>query len=256
MVPGLQQAVAAAVAVSPIDEFALAALTRKQVAGRSLWEGEPDLPTTPSPGLFTFVRNVSVAMTDAGMDLWGPAALAVLKQHLRQQVSQVWLEALAAGDAGKKSPEASAEAGEGGVEGDLEEAQAADDTQSRDLLLQWLYDVSYLRRCLASPSKTTGEGAAEDGDELKDLQDKIQERAGLDAAARQRLAKSAQERIQEECGDPVNTRQCGPAICSLVTTATGSGTTKFEALQVGAVTACAASRRWPASETPPAARRS
>ncbi|KAI3399372.1 hypothetical protein diail_7099 [Diaporthe ilicicola] len=96
MVPSLQETVAATVAAAPVDSFASNGLARKRVVGRSLWEGEPELPTSPSPGVLRLLRDLTVAMGDAGTDLWSPAAVAVLRRHVSRELSTRWAAALEA----------------------------------------------------------------------------------------------------------------------------------------------------------------
>ncbi|EAA28515.1 hypothetical protein GE21DRAFT_4588 [Neurospora crassa] len=92
-IPSLHTSLARTVLVSPVDEFVTVALARKTVVGRGLWEGSPELPTSPSPGMFRFLRSLSAAMAEAGADLWSPAAVRELKKEVRQEVCKVWLEA-------------------------------------------------------------------------------------------------------------------------------------------------------------------
>ncbi|KAL1875219.1 hypothetical protein Daus18300_003290 [Diaporthe australafricana] len=96
MVPSLQETAAATVAAAPVDSFAGGDLARKRVVGRSLWEGDPELPTSPSPGVFRLLRDLTVAMGDAGSDLWSPAAVAVLRRHVSKELSGRWAAALEA----------------------------------------------------------------------------------------------------------------------------------------------------------------
>lgn len=96
IVPSLQEVTAATVAAAPVESFASGALTRRKVVGRSLWEGEPELPTSPSPGVFRLLRDLTVAMGDAGTDLWSPAAVAVLRSHVSKELSGRWAAALEA----------------------------------------------------------------------------------------------------------------------------------------------------------------
>lgn len=124
-IPSLHEALAKTVLVSPVDEFVTVALARKTVVGRGLWEGNPELPTGPSPGMFRFLRNLSAAMADAGADLWSPAAVRELKKEVRGEVCRVWLEAARgvleeADDAktAEKKKKKSDEKDEGGDEGE------------------------------------------------------------------------------------------------------------------------------------------
>lgn len=94
MVPSLQGKIALAVAIPPVDYFASNALARKMVVGRSLWEGDPELPTSPSPAVFRLLRNLTMAMSDAGTDLWSPAAVSVLKKQVINELGGRWTRAL------------------------------------------------------------------------------------------------------------------------------------------------------------------
>lgn len=96
MVPSLQEATAATVAAAPVENFAGGALAKRRVVGRSLWEGDPELPTSPSPSVFRLLRDLTVAMGDAGTDLWSPAAVAVLRRHVSKELSGKWSAALEA----------------------------------------------------------------------------------------------------------------------------------------------------------------
>ncbi|KAL2156428.1 hypothetical protein VTH82DRAFT_1173 [Thermothelomyces myriococcoides] len=217
-VPSLHEAVARAVMASPVDEFAGGALTRRTVAGRSLWEGEPALPASPSPGAFRFLRNLAVAMGDAGGDLWSPAAVSVLKHLLGRRLSAAWLRVLSELDTPKKEQEEEKEEEEERKEeekkeeekkeeeGGKEEAKdeettttattrdeeddKADEKKSeaasaahRDLLLQWLMDIYYLELFLGA-----GEG-------MKELEDAVRKRLSLeeDGPVNEKLVKASQD---------------------------------------------------------------
>ncbi|KAM7202135.1 oligomeric Golgi complex subunit 1, partial [Naviculisporaceae sp. PSN 640] len=206
-VPSLHRALTEAVVVSPLDELATVTLARRTVVGRSLWEegtagSMPDLPTSPSPGIFRFLRSLSVAMGDAGGDLWSPAAVGVLKAHLRTQLCGIWTEAFEGVTKGEAEPEAGeSEVGdEKGVEekeGDDDKAEAdsekelstktdgpTSEQQRKDLLVQWVFDLLYLGQFL----DLDGDG------ELKRLQEKVYETSGLEnSQARERLVKTSQE---------------------------------------------------------------
>ncbi|KAK1756127.1 hypothetical protein QBC47DRAFT_379172, partial [Echria macrotheca] len=190
-VPSLQEALVSEVIVAPLDELATGALARKAVAGRSLWEGTPELPTNPSPVIFRFLRNLSIGMGDAGGDLWSPAALAVLKRQLRAEISKLWLEAVGAVEKeAKTKPDLSEDAEVSPAEDEekLPEERAPEasstEEQRRDLFVQWLFDICYLESSLDSPGTT---------DDLKALEDAVSQKTGLDSAARDKVVKSSQE---------------------------------------------------------------
>ncbi|KAK0709150.1 hypothetical protein B0T26DRAFT_652984 [Lasiosphaeria miniovina] len=214
-VPYLHEAVAAAVAAGPVDDFATAALARTTVAGKSLWEGGASseaesllLPTSPSPGAFRFLRNLSMAMGDAGGDLWSPAAVAALKRHVRTQLAARWLDAAkgehdieAAKDEGggegraKPSQEPSPEQGNAVGTGDGNAALLA---RRQDLFVQWLFDLCYLGLFLGSSPSASASASTGGGNEFKDLESTVMQGTGLAGgaevvAARERLAKASQD---------------------------------------------------------------
>jgi len=186
VIPSLHEALVSAVLLTPLDELATTVLAKRAVAGRNLWEGLPELPTSPSPGIFRFLRNVSTSMSDAGGDLWSPTALAVLKKQLRDQVSKTWLESLVAADKvaqaivnEEKAEDAEAEAEL--TDGKEQTAEADAGERRRDLFIQWLFDISYLGLFLRGDKS------------LGDLGDTVLSKTGLDKAAKERLTKSSQE---------------------------------------------------------------
>ncbi|KAK0736904.1 hypothetical protein B0T21DRAFT_401045 [Apiosordaria backusii] len=180
-VPSLHEALVSTVIISPVDEFATVALVRRTVVGRSLWEGEPALPGSPSPGAFKFLRNLVGSMGDAGVDLWSPTAVSALKDALRKQLFEVWLETV-----NKEAEE------EAAPKSDAEEESAEKATgnttkpgieQHRDLLVQWLYDIYYLSAFLDTD------------DSFKSLSGTILSKTDLEnsTSAKQRLVKTSQD---------------------------------------------------------------
>lgn len=174
---------------------------RSRVVGRGLWEGEPPLPSSPSPDCFQFVRELSMSMSDAGIDLWYPALSTALKKEVNKSLRNSWgarVEALTdespvVTDPGKEDDkgttgEAAAISGTGEVNdnGDVSGSpdSKASSAEHKDLLVQWLFDVSYLRCCLDMPSATDG---------LRALEELVFQRTQLDVQARQRITKMAQE---------------------------------------------------------------
>lgn len=221
LIPALHDRVARTTAQSPLAEFADRALTRRTVAGRGLWEGtDPELPTSPSPGALGFLRDLVRSMQESGMDVWSPAAVAVLKAHLRKQLRKAWTEALLQtqpeqGASGEKTGDSGGSPSSGSHDGDDEKlddqgAQAEDASSAaaapapeqsdasqapmspesrRDLLVQWVFDISLLRCSMGSPPDSSSK------DELEDLEEAVYQLSGLEssAAARQRLTRSAQD---------------------------------------------------------------
>jgi hypothetical protein len=218
MIPGLQKAVVDKVATGPMNNFGKIITAGRDVVGRPLWEGEPSLPGQPSPQVFEFLRNLSVSMGDAGMDLWGPAAVKIMKEYMVLRLGEVWKEALAVVE--KESTSAGvhkkiadkdvkdAQAGEGKEDGaDVEEGEEEEDEdeeeeeevkkasgelalteeRKRDLHIQWLFDVAYLGTCVRGEAKS-GQAPGT----LKEVENSIFRATGLEEASRGRIVKSAE----------------------------------------------------------------
>ncbi|KAI1085632.1 hypothetical protein F5B20DRAFT_10335 [Whalleya microplaca] len=197
-VPSLHEKLAVHVSISPLEEFASTDLTRRRVAGRALWEGEPALPAQPSPGAFKLLRNLIMSMGDAGLDLWTPAAVKVFKQTFGRQLADVWGKELEsstttveeadeaadntdgentapqndASDSGKPVPETKA-------------APPAKSVLQQDVLIQWLFDIYLLEHCLNTD-------AASD-EALKTLAEDIYQRTGLESDVKTRFTKASEE---------------------------------------------------------------
>ncbi|CAK7220962.1 hypothetical protein SCUCBS95973_004335 [Sporothrix curviconia] len=230
IIPELHAAIARAVAAQPVQQFASKVLTRKTVAGRPLWDvaGQQDtaLPSSPSPGVFRFLRDLSTSMGDAGMDLWSATAVARLKQQVAEQLSEHWTKVLetadylqepakelvkqanstketeANGDADKEEEEEK-EANDSNEDGEenggpaTPAASSLTEDQRLDLLRQWLFDIAWLR-CSFS-----GNDAAGKAEGMAELEDAVFKRTSLatdqDASnssgktPRQRVTKAAQE---------------------------------------------------------------
>lgn len=59
----------------------------KRLPGRSLWEGDPELPVQPSSYTFKFLRKLVETMDQHGADLWDLSTVQVLKQTLQGKLS-------------------------------------------------------------------------------------------------------------------------------------------------------------------------
>ncbi|KAK7746142.1 hypothetical protein SLS62_009521 [Diatrype stigma] len=209
-VASLQQSLADHVSDSPIEDYSSTVLARRRVVGRGLWEGEPALPAHPSPGTFLLLRNLVMSMGDAGLDLWTPAAVAILKQTFSNRLVLAWrkeLESASASSGGEenagnkaKSPDDNEALGEGDKDGKGEEGSDGNGNKSEDeadpdaepqqsspdLLIQWLYDAHLLQHCLRADA-TSDDGA------LTKFAEDIFTRTGLGEDARTRITKSSQE---------------------------------------------------------------
>ncbi|KAI1265145.1 hypothetical protein F5Y18DRAFT_59955 [Xylariaceae sp. FL1019] len=195
-VPSLHEKLALHVSMSPIEEFASTALTLKRVAGRALWEGEPPLPTQLSPGAFKLLRNLTMSMGGAGIDLWTPVALNKLRTICSRQLADVWRKELAANaietDASELDTKSAGAMEDNSPpegkpdEGDTTEEPIITPERSQDVYIQWLFDIRVLDHYLAL------DGASSDGP-LETLALEIPTKSDLGSEEEQRLAKAAQE---------------------------------------------------------------
>jgi hypothetical protein len=200
MVPELQEQVVLQVSQTPLQHFADNSLSQRRAVTRPLWDGEPPLPSQPSPGVFQFLRDLSLSMSDAGMDLWTPAAAAVMKKRLSEQLCEKWSDALKAavadesgGDSKKvvpnpKKTEKQADGGDDSAtanaqddEGSGEEEKNDEESNKEDLYIQWAFDIGLLRECVASSSTVSCE-------DLDKLSAEVYKHApSIDDAARKRI---------------------------------------------------------------------
>ncbi|KAI1154662.1 hypothetical protein F4825DRAFT_153426 [Nemania diffusa] len=187
-VASLHEKLAAHVSVAPLEEFIGTTLTQKRVAGRALWEGEPALPTQPSPSTFKLLRNITMSMGDSGVDLWTPAAVKALKRVFGQRLVDAWRQELAASNPGPDAAEPASKGDDG------EEAAENDDSagensekkseRSKDVFVQWLFDIHLLQHYLTASNSETD-------NKIEALTSEILEKTGLDAEAERRLAKAS-----------------------------------------------------------------
>ncbi|KAF9761820.1 hypothetical protein IL306_003723 [Fusarium sp. DS 682] len=216
IVPSMHEKVAVAVSRPTLEEFSTQGLSQRAVVGRPLWDGEPALPNQPSPEIFQFLRSLSLSMSDEGVDLWTKAAVSVLKQHLTEQLCEIW-EAAVVENSAEETEDVKEEKPK---EGDTEEEKNDDDTededaeesnekktsteelpkaekaneekepdlspeQKNDLFIQWLFDIALLRRCIGNTEAQVNL--------FQNLEGNVYRRSKLDEAAKQRISKSAND---------------------------------------------------------------
>ncbi|KAK2803850.1 hypothetical protein FQN50_006858 [Emmonsiellopsis sp. PD_5] len=123
-------------------------------AGRSLWEGDPQLPIQPSPAVFRLLQKLVTAMEQQGPDLWNASAVDTLKVKLRKTISSCI-------QSGLEGPEPPPKHETSQVEDSPEDSTADNDDDTakepsepapvepapdviRDRKIQLLFDVLYL----------------------------------------------------------------------------------------------------------------
>jgi hypothetical protein len=156
---------------------------KKKVAGRALWEGDPELPVQPSPSTFKFLHCLVLSMAKVGADLWSPAAVRILRRHLRDELGWRWTAALKA----KKSIQVNESATNGVVgteHGD--NSKVGEHENTKEVLIQTLFDILVLQHFLDS-SEPSSE------DELNALENTIESKIDLEPGSRKRLQQATKE---------------------------------------------------------------
>ncbi|OBT97404.1 hypothetical protein VE01_04324 [Pseudogymnoascus verrucosus] len=198
LVPKMHQALATKISSETVPAYRAALRARKRVAGRALWEGEPELPIYPSPPTFKFLNSATVAMAGVGRDLWSRAAVDVLKGCMGDDLGSNMAADLKSAE--KETPKTNGDRDNADDETTVEKAEsedkAVDSTAgdvvdpavvAKDILVQTLFDTVVLRLCLSVP------GTPGSKDKLVDLEKSLTKQVDLTSSSNERLTKSAQE---------------------------------------------------------------
>ena len=144
--------------VDPIQSSSSFIKRLKIKALAHLWEGDPPLPTHPSPPVFKLLQRLTGIMADQGPDLWSGDAVEEVKRAVRKQIVE-----------GKLLP-VETKAWENGTAEKLKLANGTrDDGDGRkadqQISIQVLFDVLYLLHALElqgeSNQTTTDESGSE-----------------------------------------------------------------------------------------------
>ncbi|KOS19011.1 hypothetical protein ESCO_001363 [Escovopsis weberi] len=214
MVPALHRTIAAYVSDPPVSLFtAKRRLDGQILGGRVLWEGDPAVPNQPSSQVFQFMRDLAAGMADAGVDLWTAAAVRALKERVSGELCGAWEAELAeakkmkqeeeqveqarderegqdekgekAEETEENNKEAEAKQEEEGNEGAGKQGETKEkERKERDMFIQWLFDVAFLRCSI-------GGGSAGAANGLERLEEAIFKNTVLQEPSRQRISKSA-----------------------------------------------------------------
>ena len=173
------------------------AITRAQVPQRSLWEGNPELPTSPSPWAFKLLQVLTANMAGMGSDMWTKHATALLEDLFRtalvEEISS--LSSIVTKDVGDQDrgtevdgqDDATTDSKEQVTKGDahLHPASEHSPNAKTDFKIQQAFDLSYLDNAAQSPLKSELENR------LTDFRQMRQAEIGLPKAMIQRLESGA-----------------------------------------------------------------
>lgn len=160
VVPGLQEVLSTETVtlVSPEKFLGSPKGAIGQLPGRTLWEGDPELPIQPLSSTFQFLRRLVEVMEEIGADLWSPFSVQVLKREINVIVSKCLTARL---NHLKKSAAVQDDAEDADLKENLETAEPDQGNDSvktdnvGDWKIQLLLDAFYLHDILSSNADNT-----------------------------------------------------------------------------------------------------
>ncbi|KAI9772900.1 MAG: hypothetical protein M1840_008782 [Geoglossum simile] len=154
---------------------------------RALWEGTPQLPVQPSPGVFKLLYGLVTSMAEQGSDIWSPTATLALKSHVGQRICVVLRALLVTVNHGEElvnghgTEEMSAAGGQRG-------SHHSPSSMTQDWVIQLLFDIIFLRTVLSTTTEPV-----ESVEGLGELAQTLDTRAGTTEQMRDRLRKASQD---------------------------------------------------------------
>ncbi|KAK4890831.1 hypothetical protein LTR27_010532 [Elasticomyces elasticus] len=196
LVPSLHRQLAENVAARAFDH--IPETQKKHTVVRvSLWDGSPALPIQPSSSTYKLLTMLQRTMSDAGTDLWSPAAVTALKSGLEQKLVHQ-LNSRSSMESEEVRPTINghtnineipksdvSEHGDTGKSAVVNGESKVSDAR-RNHQIQQLFDVLYLQRVMRHRNPTDGSG-------LQNVANELAESVQLDKASSERLRKSANE---------------------------------------------------------------
>lgn len=175
LITSLHTALAEQACQQPSADFKTALQQQKSVA-LSLWDGTPALPTQPSPATFRFLTALQGRMASLGEDVWSPAAVRAVHEHVCGGLTDVL----------NSFPTSTVERGE--KEDDEEEDEEDGEAQERssndkNLRTQRAFDALYFSSVFPSTQD----------DSLKETATTLSSAADLDETSQHRMEKSASD---------------------------------------------------------------
>ena len=166
-----------------------------KVAGRKLWEGDPELPVLPSPWAFRFLKDLTESMAEFGVDVWSSAATDVLKETLRLMIASEFKESppdFTSKTNGHPTVKTNGETEQetnavNGTSRPPSPPTTSPDKNDGDIRIQRLFDSLYLSHATALKTKET------DKDAMEILTGQLRDRAHLENEGPERMEKSAEE---------------------------------------------------------------
>ncbi|KAL4992873.1 hypothetical protein BDW68DRAFT_149021 [Aspergillus falconensis] len=187
IVPSLQEILAAEVIANtrPLSFTTSVNPRTKTLAGRMLWEGNPELPVQPSPATFKFMRRMVESMDRHGQGLWDMSTVYVLQNAVQNEAAQRITAYLNDIDSLADQPKPGDEEETPVQNGDTHSV-APTEAQLHDAKLQLYFDTILLNS--ATVNKATQQSP------LQEVAEKLRNSFGSDAGS---ISKTMDQRAQE-----------------------------------------------------------
>lgn len=187
IIPGLQEILATEViaATRPLSFATLVNPRSNTLAGRTLWEGEPELPVQPSQSTFKFMRRMVESMDRHGHGLWDTSTVHVLQVTLQKELAERVTSFLNGIDPPAEPEPGTEETRPTENEDDIP-TERQTEAQVHDIKLQLYFDTMLLSN--ASTSKETRQNP------LQEVAEKLRDSFGSEAGP---TSKTMDQRAQE-----------------------------------------------------------
>lgn len=187
IIPGLQEILAIEViaATRPLSFATLVNPRSNTLAGRTLWEGEPELPVQPSQSTFKFMRRMVESMDRHGHGLWDTSTVHVLQVTLQKELAERVTSFLNGIDSPAEPEPGTEETRPTENEDDIP-TERQTEAQVHDIKLQLYFDTMLLSN--ASTSKETRQNP------LQEVAEKLRDSFGSEAGP---TSKTMDQRAQE-----------------------------------------------------------
>jgi hypothetical protein len=188
IIPGLQEILAIEViaATRPLSFATLVNSRSRALAGRTLWEGEPELPVQPSQSTFKFMRRMVESMDRHGHGLWDTSTVHVLQNTLQKELAERVTSFLSSIDSPTESKPDAEEETRPTENGDDITTEKPAEAQAHDIKLQIYFDTMLL-----SNASTTGDMRQ---NPLQEVAEKLRDSFGSEAGS---TSKTMDQRAQE-----------------------------------------------------------
>lgn len=188
IIPGLQEILATEVIATtrPLSFATLVSPRSKSLAGRTLWEGEPELPVQPSQSTFKFMRRMVESMDRHGHGLWDTSTVHVLQSTLQKEIAERVTSFLSGIDSPTESKPNTEEETRPTENGDDIPTEKPTEAHAHDIKLQIYFDTMLLSN--ASTNKETRQNP------LHEVAEKLRDSFGSEAGS---TSKTMDQRAQE-----------------------------------------------------------